>query len=407
MEYKDNKFLYFIIITLIVILISGFIFLAFYLLKDIPEKPNNTSSLSSEVTPNISKIIEEIKSANSSKELIYETQASDGIISLIYKKNTKDSSYENILINPENGKQITFKDLIKNDYWSCFETKELELLNLKYPEFIVNIILSNKENLGKKEYIVKKNEVIIYYKGYDTTYREELSLKINYNEIRPYLNFQPTFDTEYQNENGYNYTKTKKAIALTFDDGPSSKYNSLILKELEKNKAHATFFMIGQMMNSCQNCVLDTYKSGNEIGSHTYDHLNISTNNNERIFTSLDKTNTLYKNITGDTIKYLRPPYGAYNKRNLENISAPFILWDMDTEDWRYRNVEHIVNYIKENAHDGGIILMHELYESSYESLKIILPWLYEQGYQVVSITELANLKEKNLTSGKAYGSLR
>ena len=50
---------------------------------------------------------------------------------------------------------------------------------------------------------------------------------------------------------------------------------------------------------------------------------------------------------------------------------------------------------------------MHELYESSYESLKIILPWLYANGYQVVSVSELAKIKGKTLETGKAYLSLR
>ncbi len=160
-------------------------------------------------------------------------------------------------------------------------------------------------------------------------------------------------------------------------------------------------------MNSCNNCVLQTYKSGNEIGSHTYEHMNIKTNSIEKVADSLNKTDQIYNTITGDHIKLLRPPYGAYDKENLETINNALIIWNLDTEDWRYRNVDHIVNYIKENAHDGAIILMHELYESSYESLKIILPWLYAEGYQVVSVTELANIKGRTLEPGNAYLSLR
>ena len=161
------------------------------------------------------------------------------------------------------------------------------------------------------------------------------------------------------------------------------------------------------MMNSCKSCVLQTYKSGNEVGSHTYDHLNIKRAAYDKVNENLSKTDNLYNSITGDHIKLLRPPYGAYSKENLETINNYFILWDLDTEDWRYRNVKHIVNYIKENVHDGAIILMHELYESSYESLKIILPWLYANGYQVVSVSELAKIKGKTLETGKAYLSLR
>ncbi len=406
MECKENKLLNLIIIVLIILFIGGFIFLAFYFLRDY-QKLEEQKPLSTEKSVDIKTIITEIKAQNSDKELVYETTENDGIISLLYKNNTKAGDYENILINPKTGDKISFEDLIKADYWSLFLEKEEELLKLKYPEFITQGILENKDNSGIKHYFVKQNEIVIYYENYLSDYYREISLKINYNEIRPYLNFNPNFDSEYQNENGYNYTKDKKVIALTFDDGPSSKYNSLILEELKKNKAHATFFMVGRMMNTCESCVLETYKSGNEVASHTYEHMNISVNDNNKVFESLNKVNMIYNNITGDTIKYLRPPYGSYNKRNLETATVPFILWDMDTEDWRYRNVNHIVNYIKENAHDGGIILMHELYETSYEALKEVLPWLYKSGYQVVSISELARLKERNFEAGNAYRSLR
>lgn len=123
----------------------------------------------------------------------------------------------------------------------------------------------------------------------------------------------------------------------------------------------------------------------------------------EDVSENIAKLNTKYNELTGDNIKYLRPPYGAYNKNNLDTINMPLILWDLDTEDWRYRDVDHIVNYIIENVNDGSIILMHELYETSYEALKIALPKLYSMGYQVVSITELANIKNRTLEPGHAY----
>jgi len=233
--------------------------------------------------------------------------------------------------------------------------------------------------------------------------QDKISLIINYNEIKDFLNFTPTLDKSYQNEDGYNYSNSKKTVALTFDDGPSKKYNSLILEELAKNKAHATFFMVGTMMDSCGKCVVDTYKSGNEVASHTYSHINIKRSKSEEVKENIAKLNTKYNELTGDNIKYLRPPYGAYNKNNLDTINMPLILWDLDTEDWRYRDVDHIVNYIIENVNDGSIILMHELYETSYEALKIALPKLYSMGYQVVSITELAKIKNRTLEPGHAY----
>ena len=418
MKYNDNIIDKSTIILIITALIIGALILVLLFWNNKLDSKNEEGSQSSEVKNskkvNIEGLMEDIK--NKYSDIVYESNDNTRYKSIVYKSTEKRTDennitksgerYNSIIIDTYTGKEITFFDMLKENKLKSFEEKEKELLNLKYPEFIIKGIENGD---GEKGYYVTENEVIIYYYDYIYNYdiKEEVTLKIDFNEIKDLLNYKPELNKNYQNENGFNYSSNKKAVALTFDDGPSGYYNPLILEELNKNKAHATFFMVGTMMNSCKSCVLQTYKSGNEIGSHTYDHLNIKRAAYDKVNENLTKTDNLYNSITGDHIKLLRPPYGAYSKENLETINNYFILWDLDTEDWRYRNVKHIVNYIKENVHDGAIILMHELYESSYESLKIILPWLYANGYQVVSVSELAKIKGKTLETGKAYLSLR
>lgn len=410
MKYEDNILIKISALVLGAILI---IIAMIMLLKNTAKYSDSTETV--KPRKDIGLIIENIKSDNANLDLDYEGEEGLAFKSLVYKLDAEnldtkanDNHYKNIIIDTKTGKTITFDDFIKDDAKALMAQKELELLSLKYPEFIVNGVKENKDNLGTKFYYVKDNEVIVFYYNYIflDEYTENLSLRINYNEIKDYLKFNVKLDSSYENESAYNYDKDRKVIALSFDDGPSSTYNSLILEELERQKAHATFFMVGQMMNSCQKCVLETYKSGNEVASHTYEHINIKTNSIDKVNESLNKVNNIYHEITGDTIKYLRPPYGAYKKENLDNATMPFILWDLDTEDWRYRNVDHIVNYVLENAHDGGIILMHELYQTSYESLKVFLPKLYMMGYNVVSVSELAELQGRTYEVGKAYRSL-
>ena len=418
MKYNDNIIDKSTIILIITALIIGALILVLLFWNNKLDSKNEEGSQSSEVKNskkvNIEGLMEDIK--NKYSDIVYESNDNTRYKSIVYKSTEKRTDennitksgerYNSIIIDTYTGKEIAFFDMLKENKLKSFEEKEKELLNLKYPEFIIKGIENGD---GEKGYYVTENEVIIYYYDYIYNYdiKEEVTLKIDFNEIKDLLNYKPELNKNYQNENGFNYSSNKKAVALTFDDGPSGYYNPLILEELNKNKAHATFFMVGTMMNSCKSCVLQTYKSGNEIGSHTYDHLNIKRAAYDKVNENLTKTDNLYNSITGDHIKLLRPPYGAYSKENLETINNYFILWDLDTEDWRYRNVKHIVNYIKENVHDGSIILMHELYESSYESLKIILPWLYANGYQVVSVSELAKIKGKTLETGKAYLSLR
>ncbi|MBE6154251.1 MAG: hypothetical protein E7163_01575 [Firmicutes bacterium] len=389
-----------IIVILVLLLIISTLLGVFKFLnnKNDDNATNNKNSVIKE--DKSKKIISELK--NNHEILEYENVNKE-FTSLVFLENERFESY---IIDAYTGEHLEFYDLIKKDKLQEYINKENELINLKYPKFIANVLINGN---GTKIYYVKDKEVIIFYYDYkfDYDYNEPISLRIDYNEVKDYLNFSYELNETYENENGYNYNKEKKSVAITFDDGPSRKYNPLILEVLNDNKAHATFYMVGTMAVNCQKCVLDTYNSGNEVGSHTYGHINIKNSSVEEVNNSLNKFNDLYNKITGDNIKTIRPPYGAYDSENLNNIDKPLILWNLDTQDWRYRNVDHIVNYIKKNISDGSIILMHELYESSYESLKIILPWLYSQGYQIVSVSELAGLKGVELTGNKAYGSFK
>ena len=398
MKYKVFRIIFIILIIVLLVLATYFVFKGFTL----EEKPliDDNSSTSVPII-NVEEIIGNVKSENSN--LIYESTQIEEFTSLAFLENDRVKTY---FIDEDTGEELSIEDLIKEGKLENFKNKELELLNLKYPEFIVQGIIDGN---GNKVYLVKENEMIIYY--YDYTYlydvEEEITLKINYNEIHDYLDFTHLLDSEYTNEDGYQYSKDKKVVAITFDDGPSSKYNAKFLDVLARNKAHATFFMVGTMMQTCQKCVLDTYQSGNEVASHTYNHLNMKTSSIEDVNASIKKTDDLFYQITNDHIKYVRPPYGAYNKTTLENVDYPLILWNLDTEDWRYRDVDHIVNYVMENVSDGSIILMHELYETSLQALEILLPKLYAEGYQVVSVGELASLKDRVLEAHHAYRSLQ
>ena len=398
MKYKVFRIIFIILIIVLLVLATYFVFKGFTL----EEKPliDDNSSTSVPII-NVEEIIGNVKSENSN--LIYESTQIEEFTSLAFLENDRVKTY---FIDEDTGEELSIEDLIKEGKLEDFKNKELELLNLKYPEFIVQGIIDGN---GNKVYLVKENEMIIYY--YDYTYlydvEEEITLKINYNEIHDYLDFTHLLDSEYTNEDGYQYSKDKKVVAITFDDGPSSKYNAKFLDVLARNKAHATFFMVGTMMQTCQKCVLDTYQSGNEVASHTYNHLNMKTSSIEDVNASIKKTDDLFYQITNDHIKYVRPPYGAYNKTTLENVDYPLILWNLDTEDWRYHDVDHIVNYVMENVSDGSIILMHELYETSLQALEILLPKLYAEGYQVVSVGELASLKDRVLEAHHAYRSLQ
>ena len=395
-KYKVFKIIF------IVLIVISFSLATFFTVKGLTYKDKDVTNPeeASMSSVDVEQILEDIKASNTN--LVYESTGISEFKSLAFLEENKIKSY---LIDTVTGAELSIKDIIKEDKYEEFLVKEEELLRLKYPEFIVNGIINGE---GTKVYVIKENVMVVYYYDYvyDYPYTESVNLTINYNEVHDYLDFTHQLDAEYQNENGYNYSADKKTVALTFDDGPSSKYNAQFLDVLARNKAHATFFMVGTMMNNCQKCVLDTYNSGNEVGSHTYNHMNIKKNNALDVNDNLKQVDDLFYKITNDHIKYVRPPYGAYSKENLENINNPLILWNIDTEDWSHHDVDYIVNSVMENVQDGSIILMHELYETSLQALEVLLPRLYAEGYQVVSVSELANMKGKTLESGHAYRAI-
>ena len=142
---------------------------------------------------------------------------------------------------------------------------------------------------------------------------------------------------------------------------------------------------------------------GNTIGSHTYSHSNLVKLNDYDIINEIKKTNDNIKNIIGENPIYLRPPYGNTNKniKKLSNMNT--IMWDLDTEDWKYKDKEKIANYIIDNAHDGGIVLLHDLYETSIDGALLAMEELSKEGYAFVTIEEMIKLKNIELDKEKSY----
>ena len=121
----------------------------------------------------------------------------------------------------------------------------------------------------------------------------------------------------------------------------------------------------------------------------------------------IKKTNEAIKNITGSETIYLRPPYGNINS-DIKNISNMYtILWDLDTEDWKNKDKDRIADYIVSNAHDGAIVLLHDLYETSVDGALLAMERLEKEGYAFVTIDEMIKIKDIQLDINKNYYQLK
>lgn len=334
--------------------------------------------------------------------IIEKTNINDEILSILINE---DDHYVSYFLDYKTGNEIKIDDLINASEKDNFNNKINTLLELKYPKFICNVL--EEENITKTYYL-SDNELVIYYDNYEMEpYIENLLLHVNYNEIYTYLKITVNLDSEYTNENGYDYNKNNKTIALTFDDGPNGEKTLSLLNILSDNKAKATFFMLGNKMNYYADVVKKVSTSGNEIGYHSYSHKNMKLQNISKIQSEYELTNQIYYDITGQELNLVRPPYGSVNKTIEESFSHPFILWSVDTNDWRYRDVDYLVNYVINNVNDGDIVLFHDSYNTSVEAVSKILPYLYQKGFQVTTVSELAILKGESLEPCEAYRYLR
>lgn len=198
----------------------------------------------------------------------------------------------------------------------------------------------------------------------------------------------------------------KKAIALTFDDGPS-KQTRKILATLAEYDGLATFFTVGERLDDYSETLQMIYDSGCQIGMHTYSHANLRKLSKSEILDEINKTNDLIYKYTGEYSHLVRPPYGAVNDKVKATVEQPMINWSIDTRDWESRDANSVYNEIMNNVEDGDIILMHDLYSSTAEAVSRVVPELVAQGYQLCTVDELFKLKGIELTAGKVYLSAK
>jgi len=201
------------------------------------------------------------------------------------------------------------------------------------------------------------------------------------------------------------FPKKEKAIALTYDDGPS-KYTNKILDCLEKYGAKATFFVVGNSVYAYPDALERAHTLGMEIGNHTMSHPKLTSISVASALSELNKNASVVENVTGKRPTLVRPPYGSYNQSIINSVGLPFILWSIDTLDWKTRNAQKTVNAILSDVSDGDIILMHDLYLSTAEATEIIVPKLIDMGFDLVTVSELAERKGVSLGT-KSYNKLK
>ena len=189
---------------------------------------------------------------------------------------------------------------------------------------------------------------------------------------------------------------TEKVVALTFDDGPTSKTDE-ILSILSDLNLKATFFVIGGDLEKNMIEGKKIVAAGHELGNHTYSHERMVLKSFDFVQREIEKTDLLIKEAGyhGDIL--FRPPYGKklyVLSYYLKQHDRKTIMWDVEPESYPEvaNSSENITKYVLENTKPGSIILIHVMFDSRQESVKSIegiVTELRKQGYTFRTVSEL------------------
>lgn len=197
-------------------------------------------------------------------------------------------------------------------------------------------------------------------------------------------------------------------VALTFDDGPS-KYTDELASLLNEYDIPATFFVLGCNCDNYPTSLVNLYENGHEIAIHGETHTSFTKLTIDEANKEITYTIDYIESLGIDASEIVRPPYGSLNDEVRENIKYPFILWNIDSEDWKTKDKDLIKEEILNNIQEGAIILMHDtskVHSANAEALKELLPELTKQ-YKFVTISELFNSYNIELEAGKVYRKIK
>lgn len=210
-------------------------------------------------------------------------------------------------------------------------------------------------------------------------------------------------------------------IALTFDDGPTGKIENYpngltnyLLDGLKERGAKATFLMVGNRVSEVSDALPRMVSEGHELGNHTMTHpmCHLTGLDQDGIRSQINDATEAIKAIAGQPSQVLRPVGGGVNsdvKAVAKELGYPIINWSVDTEDWKYRDAEHVKQVIVEQAGDGDVVLMHDLYPTSVKGALAAIDELQartDKTYAFVTVSQLAAIHGITLEPGVVYNGL-
>ena len=195
-------------------------------------------------------------------------------------------------------------------------------------------------------------------------------------------------------------------VALTFDDGPSGRFTRLLLDGLQQRTVKATFFLCGYRIRQYPQETQRILQEGHEIGCHGFSHKNMQTLSRRDIAAEITDMQALLPESC--RISFLRPPGGSCSE-NVRQVAQArrlgILSWSVDPRDWATNDVSSIERAVLNKVHDGDVILLHDMSESSVYAALDIIDDLQNQGFRFATVSELAAMRNIRIVPGKTFCS--
>ena len=190
--------------------------------------------------------------------------------------------------------------------------------------------------------------------------------------------------------------KNRKVVALTFDDGPNPATTNQALDTLSKYGIKATFFVLGKNVSGNEEILKRMKADGHVIGNHSWSHPVLSKLSLDEAKKQITDTEDALTKVLGSSSKLMRPPYGAITDDIRNSLDLSFIMWDVDSLDWKSKNETAILTEVQRQVKNGSIILMHDIHVETVHALPKVIDYLKEQGYEFVTVPEMLHSRLKS-----------
>ena len=367
-----------------------------------------------EIIPSIKdKINQDIKDKLEDKDnlVFYYTEKLDSVLKGIITHSISKQIYDLSNSKVEETEKTSFRKVYLTEDGKLFTLDQLFSDSSRAKEILLKELTSflkdKKLEQGKIDQLVKsfsdqdlsawnfdyKDSQIILYPSQAVENIDEIALPVS--SFFDVVQSSYLLDKDAELYKAYYEKKNQKVVALTFDDGPNPATTNQALDTLSKYGIKATFFVLGKNVSGNEEILKRMKADGHVIGNHSWSHPVLSKLSLDEAKKQITDTEDAITKVLGSSSKLMRPPYGAITDDIRNSLDLSFIMWNVDSLDWKSKNEAAILTEIQRQVRNGSIILMHDIHAETVNALPKIIDYLKEQGYHFVTVPEMLNSRLK------------